>query len=89
MDGDPKGPSSNCEEGHGSGQGKVGVGVGENLAWATADGGLVADGDPHGTPFIYSSKGKEKEIEMEAGAEAEEKGEEADDEDENVQGKEE
>ncbi|KIM56827.1 hypothetical protein SCLCIDRAFT_29256 [Scleroderma citrinum Foug A] len=40
------------------------------------------------SPFIYSSKGKEKEIEMEAGAEAEEKGEEADDKDDNVQGKE-
>ena len=85
MDGDPKGPSSNCEEGHGSGQGKVGVGVGENLAWATADGGLVADGDPHAIPFIYSSKGKEKEIETEV----EEKGEEADNEDKNVQGEEE
>ena len=37
------------------------------------------------TPFVYSSKGKEKEIETEV----EEKGEEADDEDEDAQGEEE
>ncbi|KIM50261.1 hypothetical protein SCLCIDRAFT_34464 [Scleroderma citrinum Foug A] len=39
-----------------------------------------------GTPFVYSSKGKEKETE--AGEGAEEKGEEADNEDKDVQGKE-
>ena len=40
-----------------------------------------------GTPFVYSSKGKEKETEAEE--KVEEKGEEADDEDEDVQGEEE
>ena len=39
------------------------------------------------SPFIYSSKGKERVVETEA--EAEEGGEEADDEDEDVQGEEE
>ena len=39
------------------------------------------------SPFIYSSKGKERAVEAEA--EAEEGGEEADDEDEDAQGEEE
>ena len=39
------------------------------------------------SPFVYSSKGKEREVAAELGAE--EKGEEADDEDEDVQGEEE
>ncbi|KIM70395.1 hypothetical protein SCLCIDRAFT_18549 [Scleroderma citrinum Foug A] len=41
------------------------------------------------SPFIYSSKGKERAVETEAEVEAEEKGEEADNEDEDVQGEEE
>ncbi|KIM65160.1 hypothetical protein SCLCIDRAFT_22969 [Scleroderma citrinum Foug A] len=39
------------------------------------------------SPFVYSSKGKERAVEMET--EAEERGEEADDEDKDVQGEEE
>ena len=39
------------------------------------------------SPFVYSSKGKERVVEMEA--EAEERGEEADNKDEDVQGEEE
>ena len=51
MDGDLKGPSSDCEEGHGLGQGAAGVGVRKDLTRSAADGGPVADGDPHVVPL--------------------------------------